>query len=341
MNSEQSRTADGCPTSFTPPEIAPPGMTPREKMIMAMEGKQAPGIVPTFELVFFLTEELFGKTHPSHRDWSGWAEKTDAEKEAECMDCAEVYIESAGRLGHCGIFVHQPPTPEDQLRTARCIREISGMKYLLVVHGDATYSIPNGRQYQEFVHRLFDKPEEAKEQAAKMVEGALESGKRCIDGGMDGFALCADYCFNKGPFLSPTMFREFVTPYLSRLVQGYREMGAYVIKHTDGDIMPILEDLIEGEPHALHSVDPQAGVDIKEVKRLIGDRVCLIGNVNCGLMQTGTPQQVRESAEYALEQGMPGGGYIFSTSNCVFAGLPLERYLLILEVWKEKGWYPS
>jgi uroporphyrinogen decarboxylase len=105
--------------------------------------------------------------------------------------------------------------------------------------------------------------------------------------------------------------------------------------------MPILDDLIEGEPHALHSLDPQAGVDIKEVKRLVGKRVCLMGNVNCGLMQTGTPEQVVGSAEYALKHGMPGGGYIFSTSNCVFTGLPLERYLLILDVWKEKGWYSA
>jgi len=341
MNDTEQNTSIQCPDSFTPPEIVPPGMTPREKLIMTFEGKQAPGIVPTFELVFFLTKELFGKTHPSHMDWSGWEERSEKEQEAAIRECAETYVESAERLGHCGIFIHQPPTEEGQLRTAEVIREMTGMKYLLVVHGDATYSIPNGQQYQEFVHRLFDDPDGVKEEASGMVDGTLERGKRYIDGGMDGFALCADYCFNKGPFLSPPMFREFVTPYLTRLVQGYRDLGAYVIKHTDGDIMPILEDLIEGEPHALHSIDPQAGVDIKEVKQRIGDHVCLIGNVNCGLMQTGTPEQVVQSAEYALEHGMPGGGYVFSTSNCVFAGLPLERYLLILEVWKEKGWYPG
>ena len=103
--------------------------------------------------------------------------------------------------------------------------------------------------------------------------------------------------------------------------------------------MPILDQLVQANPHALHSIDPQAGVDIKEVKRLVGDKVCLIGNVHCGKMQTGTPEEVIESARYALSNGMPGGGYIFSTSNCVYTGMQLERYELMLDVWKNEGIY--
>ena len=155
----------------------------------------------------------------------------------------------------------------------------------------------------------------------------------------DGFALCTDYCFNTGPFLSPSQFSEFVTPYLARLIAGYRAMGFYTIKHTDGNIMPMIDQLVECGPHALHSLDPQAGVDIAEVKDRYGHQVCLIGNVNCGLMQTGTPEEVVSSARYALRHGMPGGGYIFSTSNCVYPGMPLDRYELMLDVWRREGDY--
>lgn len=116
-------------------------------------------------------------------------------------------------------------------------------------------------------------------------------------------------------------------------------MGFYTIKHTDGNIMPILDQLVEANPHALHSVDPQAGVDIAEVKKLVGNKVCLIGNVNCGLLQTGTEEQVVETVRYALKHGMPGGGYIFSTSNCIYTGMPLERYELMLDIWKSEGIY--
>ena len=88
------------------------------------------------------------------------------------------------------------------------------------------------------------------------------------------------------------------------------------------------------EPHALHSIDPMAGVDIKEVKTLIGDKICLCGNVHCAAMQTGTDEEVIASAEYCMTHGKPGGGYIFCTSNVPFKGLPHERYQMILDVWK-------
>ena len=103
-------------------------------------------------------------------------------------------------------------------------------------------------------------------------------------GSLDGFALCADYCFNTGPFLSPRQFREFITPYLKQPIQGFRELGFYTTKHTDGNIMPIIDQLLEANPHALHSLDSQGDVDIAEFKRLYGDLVCLIGNVNCGML---------------------------------------------------------
>ena len=61
---------------------------------------------------------------------------------------------------------------------------------------------------------------------------------------LDGFALCSDYCFNNGPFLSPTMFDDFVTPYLARLTPGTGRWASTSIKHTDGNIMPILDSLV-------------------------------------------------------------------------------------------------
>jgi uroporphyrinogen decarboxylase len=188
--------------------------------------------------------------------------------------------------------------------------------------------------------RLVEEPEKVKEEAERLVDQALERGARLkAHGGLDGFALCADYCFNTGPFLRPEWFAEFVTPYLARLIRGYRAQGHYVIKHTDGNIMPILDQLLEGAPHALHSLDPQGEVDLAKVKQQVGGQVCLIGNVNCGLLDSGTDAECLESARYALKNGMPGGGYIFSTSNCVYTGMALRRYELILDLWRREGNY--
>jgi uroporphyrinogen decarboxylase len=179
-----------------------------------------------------------------------------------------------------------------------------------------------------------------KDKAQRNVDEALDRWrKRKAWGTVDCLCLCADYCFNTGPFFSPAMFDDFVAPYLKQLCRGYREMGYYVIKHTDGNIMPILDALVDANPHAIQSLDPQGQVDIAEVKKLAGGKVCLIGNVNCALLQTGTTEEARESARYALRHGMPGYGYVFGTSNCIYTGLPLERYYLMLDVWKAEGDY--
>jgi len=55
----------------------------------------------------------------------------------------------------------------------------------------------------------------------------------------------------------------------------------------------------------------------------------------------GTDEDVIASARYALQHGMPGGGYFFSTSNCVYTGMRLERYELMLDVWRREGNYQA
>ena len=316
-------------------------MSNRERFIAALERRPLTGRVPHFELVFFLTMETFGKVHPSHRSYHQWVQMEEKERELHRADMAELYLATAERFEHSAILLHpNPDTVEETLQLVDLIRERSGERYFLMRHGDATLGIPSGDEMMAFSYRLADEPEKVKVEARAMVDAALKQAEIYRKhGGLDGFALCTDYCFNTGPFLSPAMFAEFTAPYLARLIQGYHEMGFYTIKHTDGNIMPIIDQLVQANPHALHSLDPQAGVDIAEVKRLYGDKVCLIGNVNCGALDTGTDEEVIASARYALQHGMPGGGYIFSTSNCIYTGMRLERYELMLEVWRKEGNY--
>jgi uroporphyrinogen decarboxylase len=315
-------------------------MTPRERFTSALMRQPIVGRVPHFELDFFLTMEAFGRIHPSYRNYSQWHQMAEQERELHRQDMADLYIMTAERFGHDAIFIHQNPnTVEEAMKLLEKIRGKTGDRYYLTMHGDATYKI-GGSNIQEFAYRLVDEPEAVHAEAGKRVDDALKRAEQYArQGYLDGFALCSDYCSNAGPFLSPAMFSEFIAPYLARLIEGYRAMGFTTIKHSDGNIMPIIDQLVQANPHALHSLDPQAGVDIAEVKKRYGDKVCLIGNVNCGLLQTGTEEEVKESARYALRHGMPGGGYIFSSSNCVFTGMPLERYELMLDVVNREGIY--
>ena len=318
-------------------------LTPRERFIKALKREPLVGRVPHFELVFFLTLEGIGKIHTSQQGYGQWDQMEEKERQLHREYNADMFIETAEKYEHSAIFLHpNPGSFEETCRLIDTIRDKSGDKFFIMLHGDATYSIPGGNGMTEFAYRMIDDPDGMKAEAETYVVNALKMGEEYKKHtSVDGFALCSDYCLNTGPFLSPNQFSEFVTPYLAKLIKGYRDMDFYTIKHTDGNIMPILDQLAQTEPDALHSIDPQAGVDIAEVKRLIGDKISLCGNVNCGLLDTGTDEQVAESVRYALKSGMPNGGYIFCTSNCVYTGMRLARYEMMLDIWRKEGNYPS
>lgn len=317
-------------------------MTPRERFAAALDRRPLSGRVPHFELVFFLTMEAFGQVHPSHRHYAQWEQMSESERRLHRDNMADLYVRTAERFEHSAIFLHpNPNTLDETLRLIDLVRRKSGDRYFLLLHGDATYGIPGGDHLFAFAYRLADEPDQLKDEAAIMVERAVDRAEKIrAHGGLDGFALCSDYCMNDNPFLSPAQCAEFIMPYLKALIGHYRQLGFYTIKHTDGNIMPILDQLVECRPHALHSLDPQGGVDIAAVKRRHGRDLCLIGNVNCGLIDTGSEADIVASARYALQHGMPGGGYIFSTSNCVYTGMSLKRYELLLDVWRREGNYP-
>jgi uroporphyrinogen decarboxylase len=314
-------------------------MTPRERFIAALERRPIPGRVPHFELVFYLTMEAFGVVHPSHRHYSQWDQMSEGERRLHRLQVAKVYVDTAEKYEHDAIFLHpNPGRLDEQLKLIDEVRKLSGDRYFLMMHGDPTFAIPDGAGMEEMSIKMSEEPEAMDAEAARSVDGAVKHAEALkAHGGLDGFALCSDYCFNTGSFLPMAWFDRFVTPHLTRVIKAYRDMGFYVIKHTDGNIMPILDRLVDSGPHALHSLDPQGGVDMAEVARLVGDKVCLIGNVDCGKLQTGTDEECVESARYALTEGMKAPGYIFSTSNCVYTGMALERYELVRQVWLREG----
>lgn len=320
-------------------------MTHRERFIKTLKCEPIGGQVPTFELVFFLTMEAFGKVHPSHRHYSQWNQMSRTEQKLHMEEMAQIYVDTAKRYDHSAIFVH--PNPGDVENTQwllELIREKTGDEYYIMMHGDPTWSIPDGDGMMEFSARMYEEPETLNEESGRRLERCLEFARRLDAKGHlhDGFTLCSDYCFNVNPFFSEDMFEELIVPYLKGVIDGYREMGYYTIKHTDGNIMPILKQMADCGPDAIHSLDPQGGVEIPKVREIIGDNIALVGNVNCGLLQTGTDEECRADVLRSLREGMATGkGYIFSTSNCAYTGLALERYEMMLDLWRQYGSYDT
>ncbi len=316
-------------------------MTHKEKFIKALKREKITGHVPHFELAFFLTMESLGMIHPQFINYSQWNQMTKVEQQLYVKYSAKAYIETAKKYDHSAIFLQDEPSKEHTIRIIEEIREQTGDEYFLMLHGDPTFAIPDGETMMDFTERMFEDEDGLKAEAQKSLDYRIDITERMYHGKglVDGFALCADYCFNTNPFFSPDMFDEYIGPYLEKVLKAFRDMGFYSIKHSDGNIMPILDKIVDCKPDAVHSLDPQGGVSLKEVKEKFGDRVCLIGNVNCGLMQTGTEEECIADVRRALRDGMPGYGYIFSTSNTAYTGMPLERYELMHKIWREEGIY--
>ena len=166
---------------------------------------------------------------------------------------------------------------------------------------------------------------------------AVEAVRR----GVDAVVLLDDYADKNGPIMGPKLFEEFVLPYLARTVRAIKEVGAYVIKHTDGNIWSILEQIVETGIDAINPLEPVASMEIGEAKQRYGNRVCLIGNIDCGtLLCRGTPEAVREEVQRCIQAAAPGGGYILSSSNSLQSGVKPENYLAMVEEGKRYGSYP-
>ena len=140
--------------------------------------------------------------------------------------------------------------------------------------------------------------------------------------------------------MSPRHFRSLFYPGLRRVMGGYKELGLYIIKHTDGNLWPIIDMLVDSGIDCLDPLDPQAGMSIAEVKAKYRDRIAVKGNVDCAhLMTFGTPDETASATREALRQGMPGGGYICSSSNSIHSGVKPENYVTMVRTIRDAGCY--
>ena len=91
-------------------------MTHRERFIKTLKCEPIGGQVPTFELVFFLSMEAFGKVHPSQRHFEQWDQMSARERRLHIEDMADIYIRTAQRYDHSAIFIHPNPGGYDARR---------------------------------------------------------------------------------------------------------------------------------------------------------------------------------------------------------------------------------
>jgi len=138
-------------------------------------------------------------------------------------------------------------------------------------------------------------------------------------------------------------FREFVLPYMKRIFSTFSY--AIGIFHCDSNTSHLL-DSIPDIGMDIFNFGPE--VNIEEIKRKIGDKVCLLGNVPpieiAGVsarntLQKGKVEDVDRICKYLIETGKPGGGYMLTTGSGMAAGTPLENIETMVKAVEKYGKY--
>jgi uroporphyrinogen decarboxylase len=308
-------------------------MNGHERMKALLERKPT-DIIPHFELVFQIPEQAFGLSWVTAKEL---LEATPKERETLKEKYFHIWDLIIETYGWDAVLIpyYMEGFPEGSLITqARDRYKNRAMVY--TDNGNGTFWMPfGGNAMMDFSIRMFEDRGGLHEEAEIKLARSNELAKRQTDSGAEFICINSDYAFNDNPFISPQDFKELVTPYLTRNVEYMHSLGVKVILHSDGDLRKIFEQLVSTGIDGYQSIDPQGNMDIKEVKEMYGDKLILMGNVMASMLQDANEQKIRKSVKYCCEHGKPGGGYIFSTSNCLFAGMPLESYHIMLDEFRK------
>lgn len=303
--------------------------TGKERFFATLRFEQ-PDRPPHFEAMFELEREAFGLQFP---DRNSWAACSHAEKERKIATCMEIYERIIETYRWDALCVYWPWGDPDGVAVAQ--HAFGGQIAIGGMVGAGLWCIDQITDWEQFAVDLTERRDSIHAEAERRCRDACERIDRLTGAGADFIYLPHDVAFNGGLFCAPADFSEIVTPYLARLVARVKQRGAVAIFHSDGNLMAALDDILACGPHALQSLDPMAGMDIAAVKRRVHGRLALMGNVQCNLLQDGPLEEIRRSARYCLEHGAPGGGYIFSSSNTIFPGMPLKHYEFMLRCFRE------
>jgi hypothetical protein len=138
-----------------------------------------------------------------------------------------------------------------------------------------------------------------------------------------------DMAFKGGLLFPPSFLRESFIPGYTRFCDAVHRKGRAVLFHSDGNLMPILEDLIEAGTDLLHPLEPLAGMDTGKIHRLYPDLI-LVGSIDVSqLLPYGTKTEIRDAVRQNIEAAE--GKIMIGSSTEVHNEVPLENYLALHE----------
>lgn len=178
--------------------------------------------------------------------------------------------------------------------------------------------------FEKFCYLLYENRKLVAELMDFFTEYSARNIKNLMKLEPDFLLIGDDLAHSQGPFVSPEIFRELFLPRYQRLAD---EIKCPWIFHSDGNLSPIMEDLLSLGMNAIHPIEPYGTMDISAVKRDYGDRIALAGNLDMNIIAHGAPDDIRRGVQWLFENVGRDGGWILSSSNSIDSGANPENVL--------------
>jgi len=171
-----------------------------------------------------------------------------------------------------------------------------------------------------------------------VVEYNKQLHRLALEAGLDVIILGDDYAHKTATLMSPEHFRRYILPGLREVVANIRACGGLCIKHSDGNIWAVLDDIVGCGVEGVGPLEPGAGMDLAEVKRRY-PKLCVMGNVDVDLLCRGSVEEVRRVTRELIRRVSPGGRHILSSGNSITSAVPAENFRAMVDAARQFGTY--
>lgn len=144
--------------------------------------------------------------------------------------------------------------------------------------------------------------------------------------------------------ISPKMYRELMKPVHADFISFIKERtNAKVLFHSDGDVVPLIDDFIEIGVDILNPLQTSAGKmsDLAALKKRFGKNIVFCGGIDTHrILPFGTIEEVRQEVKRVIQILGPGGGCMIGAVHTVMNDVPPENVLAMVDAVEEFGHYP-
>ncbi|MGV9173345.1 MAG: uroporphyrinogen decarboxylase family protein [Promethearchaeia archaeon] len=196
-----------------------------------------------------------------------------------------------------------------------------------------------GMGMANFARALRNDPKLIKERFRFTTDYVLKTFEAYADCGAKIFLEGGDIAHQGGPMINPKYFDKYLKPRYQEVAEAIHDWGGKYILHTDGDISDLLDFIVECNFDGLQCLEPPI-VDPYDVKKKIGDQICLSGNIDTRhILFDAEKQEVEDAVKTAVKALGPNGGGMLSPAN-FHPEISVKNLEWMIEAGKKYGQYP-